>query len=140
MKEGANQARSDDTGKLKKIVSHLLADKSSNIVQLYLRAELGWGNDVTGRHLCPTDRLIEYDEDPAKCFTPFLCELMLIAILFRFRDGVKIQNTQYILHPRDWGSFVYDLDEVDLYPTDSESAVKGAFRSAMMIKVRFSTS
>ncbi|KAE9387229.1 hypothetical protein BT96DRAFT_1005312 [Gymnopus androsaceus JB14] len=87
MKEHANQARSDDMGKLKKIISHLLADKSSNIIQLYM-----------------------------------------------FRDGVKTQNAKYIQHPCNWGSFIYDLDEVDLYPMDSDSAVKGAFKSNMMLK------
>lgn len=64
---------------------------------------------------------------------------MLIATFFlRFCDGVKIQNAQYILHPHDWGSFVYDLDKVHLFLTDSESAVKGALKSTMMIKVCFS--
>lgn len=66
MKEHANQARSDDTQKLKNIVLHLHNNNTDKFVSLYKRSELGWHNDVSARLLCPTDKLDEYDKDPEK--------------------------------------------------------------------------
>ena len=66
MKAGANQARSDDTQKLKKILLYLLAREDDKSVVLYTCPELSWNNDVSGHHLCPPDRLDEYDLDPGK--------------------------------------------------------------------------
>ena len=65
MLDGANNARSDDTARVKPIIASLLNNRANDPVRppldLYTRDGRGLQNDFTGRLLCP----IKYDwEDP----------------------------------------------------------------------------
>ena len=68
LQSGANDARSDDTSRLKVAIAEWLNSRETSNVRLSPKGKEGRGisNDITGRLLCP----IDYDWDKPEYMSP----------------------------------------------------------------------
>jgi hypothetical protein len=69
LQTGANDARSDDTSRLKVAIAEWLNERGEPNTRLSakVKSERGLSNDLTGRLLCP----IDYDWDNPECVIHF---------------------------------------------------------------------
>lgn len=92
MQSGANDARADDTSRLKVAIAEWLNSRDSSEMRSRLspkkKLDCGIRNDVTGHLLCP----IDYAWDDPEYVTSSLLDLYQYGLIVLFRVRAKLRN------------------------------------------------